>query len=69
MGMPGTNQKTHHKKGLVEWLRFGLGFKHQYSKQTNKKGQGVAQVVERLPNNCKALSSHPSTTQKRKINK
>jgi hypothetical protein len=35
------------------------------SKKPNRAGR-VAQVVDRLPSKCEALSSNPSTTQKKK---
>jgi hypothetical protein len=35
-------------------------------KQEEKTAGGVAEVVERLPSKCEALSSNPSTAKKRK---
>jgi hypothetical protein len=50
-------EKTHHKKGLVEWLKCKPWV--QIPVQEKKKTGDVAQVLECLLNKHKELSSNP----------
>jgi hypothetical protein len=50
------------KIGLVEWLKVKAlnsspSATHTHKKKSTKEGWGMAQVVECLPDNCKALGS------------
>jgi hypothetical protein len=37
-------ENTHHKKGLVEWLKVGSEFKHQYRKKKKKKRKKSSKI-------------------------